>query len=134
MQNAEILTMERYTLKESVILEKSMNFSVRIVNMFKYLCNEQNEFVMSKQLLRSGTSIGANACEAHNAQSNKDFLAKMYIAYKESTETEYWLKLLAKTNYLPLKLSESILTDCVEIKKILTAIIKSVKSNSNKQK
>jgi len=108
-----------------------MDFSVRIVNLYKYLCAEKNEYTISKQLLRCGTSIGANAHEAHNGQSNKDFLAKIYIAFKEATETEYWLKLLFKTNYLTQEQSENILIDCVEIKKILTAIIKTTKSNMN---
>ena len=116
-------------MKDSIILEKTMDFSVRIVNLYKYLCSEKGEFVLSKQLLRCGTSIGANAHEAHNGQSRKDFLAKMYIAFKESSETEYWLTLLAKTNYITTEQSDSMLNDCIEIKKILTSIIKSVKSN-----
>jgi len=120
-------------VKDNIILEKTMDFSVRIVKLYKYLCSEKNEYIMSKQLLRCGTSVGANAHEAHNGQSNKDFLAKMYIAFKEVTETEYWLKLLAKTDYLTLQQSENILTDCVEIKKILTAIIKTLKSNINSE-
>jgi len=116
-------------VKDNIILDKTMNFSVRIVNLYKHLCNEKNEYVMAKQLLRCGTSIGANAHEANNGQSDRDFLAKMYIAFKEATETEYWLKLLSKTDYLTSEQSESILTDCVEIKKILTAIIKTIKAN-----
>ncbi|MCL2512475.1 MAG: four helix bundle protein [Oscillospiraceae bacterium] len=118
-------------MKDNVILDKTMDFSVRIVKLYKYLCTEKNEYIMSKQLLRSGTSIGANAHEAHNGQSDKDFLAKMYIAFKEASETEYWLKLLLKTEYLTIDQSESILEDCVELKKILTAIIKTLKSNVN---
>lgn len=114
-------------MKENVILEKTMDFSVRIVNLYKYLCDEKKEFVMSKQLLRCGTSIGANAHEAHNGQSDKDFLAKMYIAFKEVAETEYWLNLLIRTNYLSQDQGDSILQDCIEIKKILTSIIKSLK-------
>ena len=105
-----------------------MDFSVRIVNLRKYLCSEKNEYIMSKQLLRSGTSIGANVHEANNGQSSKDFLAKMYIAFKEVIETEYWLKLLIKTDYLTLEQGESILDDCIQIKKILTAIIKTIKT------
>ena len=87
-------------MKENIILEKTMNFAVRIVNSYKYLTLEKNEYIISKQLLRCGTSIGANAHEASNGQSEKDFLAKMYIAFKESAETEYWIKLLIRTGYL----------------------------------
>ena len=83
---------------------------------------------MSKQLLRSGTGIGANAHEANNGQSAKDFLSKMYIAFKEASETEYWINLLMKTDYLTLDQGTSILTDCVELKKILTSIIKTTKA------
>ena len=83
---------------------------------------------MSKQLLRCGTSIGANAHEAHNSQSDKDFLAKTYIAFKEASETEYWITLLIKTDYLTQEQGASILADCIEIKKILSAIIKSLRT------
>ena len=117
-----------FQMKDNVILEKSMDFSIRIVSLYKSLCSEKNEFTMSKQLLRSGTSIGANAHEAHNGQSNKDCLAKMYIALKEATETEYWLILLMHTEYLEKEQGNSILSDCVELKKILTAIIKTMKT------
>ena len=116
-------------MKENVILDKTMDFSVRVVRLYQYLCEKRKEYVMAKQLLRSGTSIGANAHEAHNAQSDKDFLAKMYIALKEATETEYWIKLLMRTEYLTAEEGKSILDDCVEVKKILTAIIKTSKLN-----
>jgi len=117
-------------MKDNIILDKTMDFAVRIVHLYKHLCEMINEYIMSKQLLRAGTSIGANAHEAHNAQSDKDFLAKMYIALKEATETEYWIKLLLRTDYLTSKEGESILGDCVEIKRILTAIIKTKKQNA----
>lgn len=117
-------------MKENIILTKSMDFSVRIVRLYNYLCNEKKEYVMSKQLLRSGTSIGANAHEAVNGQTSKDFLAKMYIAFKEATESEYWINLLIRTDYLTQEQGNSILSDCVELKKILTAIIKATKSNA----
>ena len=88
-------------MKESnVIVDKSMNFAVRIVNLYKYLTKEKSEYVLSKQLLRSGTSIGANVNEAVRAQSPADFVAKMNIALKEAGESEYWIKLLEKTDYL----------------------------------
>jgi len=118
-------------LKSNIILEKSMDFSVRTVNLYKYLCRERKEFVLSKQLLRSGTSIGANTHEAHNAQSRKDFISKMYIALKEASETEYWINLLIKTDYLSEKHGKNILNDCIELKKIIIAIIKTTKSNLN---
>ena len=117
-------------MKENVILDKSMEFAVKVVNLYKYLCSAKKEYVMSKQLLRSGTSIGANAHEAHNAQSHKDFISKMYIAYKEASETEYWIKLLTRTSYLDETQGKNTLKDCVELKKILTAIIKTSKTNS----
>ena len=116
-------------MKDNVILEKTMNFAIRIVNSYKYLSSEKNEYILSKQLLRSGTSIGANAHEANNGQSEKDFLAKMYIAFKEASETEYWLNLLVKTDYFTVEQGNSLLNDCIEIKKILTSIIKSKKLN-----
>lgn len=124
MQNAEM----RDNVKENIILDKTMDFAVRIVKLYKFMMDEKKEFVLSKQLLRSGTSIGANAHEAHNAQSKKDFLAKMYIAFKEASETEYWLTLLVHTEYLTKEQGESILNDCIEIKKILTSIIKTTKA------
>jgi four helix bundle protein len=117
-------------VKDNVILDKTMDFSVRIVRLYQHLCEIKKEYVMSKQLLRAGTSIGANAHEAHNAQSDKDFLAKMYVALKEATETEYWIKLLLKTDFLSTREGESILSDCVEVKRILTAIIKTKKQNN----
>jgi len=90
------------------------------------------EYVMSKQLLRSATSIGANAHEAHNAQSDREFIAKMYIALKEATETEFWIELLIRTDYLSRQQGDNILADCVELKKILTTIIKSAKARMQK--
>jgi len=114
-------------MKSNAILDKTIDFSIRIVNLYKYLKNQKKETVMSKQLLRSGTSIGANVREAHNGQSDKDFLAKIYIAYKETSETEYWLTLLHRTNYLNEKQAKDIINDCEEIGKILTSIIKTMK-------
>ncbi len=119
-------------MKNNIILDKSMDFAVRIVKLYKFLAEKKTEYIMSKQLLRCGTSIGANVHEAHNGQTTKDFLAKMYIAYKEATETEYWINLLAKTDYLTEEQGNSILQDCVEIKKILTSIIKTTKQKMQK--
>ena len=114
-------------MKDNIILDKTMNFAVRIVNLYKFMVSEKNEYTLSKQLLRSGTSIGANVHEAHNAQSKKDFHAKMYIAFKEASESEYWITLLMRTDFLSQEQAESILNDCIEIKKILTSIIKTTK-------
>lgn len=114
---------------DNIILSKSFNFAVRIVNLYKYLCNDKKEFILSKQLLRSGTSIGANVKEAINAQSRSDFLSKMNISLKEAGEDEYWIELLMATEYLNEKEGNSILNDCVEIKKILHSIVKKIKTS-----
>ena len=108
-------------------LGKSFAFSVRAVRAYQHLASEKKEYVLSKQFLRSATSIGANVHEANNAQSKKDFISKMYISYKEATETEYWIKLLTETEYFTEAEGSSLLTDCVELKQILTAILKSAK-------
>jgi len=112
---------------EGVTYQKSKLFAVRIVKLFKYLCEDKKEYVLSKQLLRSGTSIGANIAEANCAISERDFLSKMYIAFKECAETEYWLELLYECDYLTLPEYQSIITDCNEIKKLLSSITKTVK-------
>ena len=103
---------------ENVILEKSFKFAVRVVKLYKYLCEDKKEFVLSKQILRSGTSIGANAEEAIAGQSNKDFIAKISIAQKEARETRYWLKLLLETDYLTAEQGDSLLQDIEELNKI----------------
>ena len=115
--------------QDSILLSKSMEFAVRIVNLNKYLQSEKKEFVMSKQLLRSGTSIGANIREAIYAQSTCDFVSKLSISMKETSETEYWLELLSRTGYLSEQEHQSIKDDCSEIAKILTATLKSKKKN-----
>lgn len=112
-------------MKNNILLDKSFQFSIRIVNLYKYL--NTKEQVLSKQLLRSGTSIGANIYEAQEAQSKKDFISKLYIALKEARESEYWIKLLKETDYLKVKESNSILKDLVEIIKLLVTIIKTTK-------
>ncbi|MBE6988353.1 MAG: four helix bundle protein [Ruminococcaceae bacterium] len=108
----------------SIIEEKSFNFAVRVVKLYKYLVREKKEVVISKQLLRSGTSIGANVAEAEEAQSKPDFVSKMGIALKETAETIYWLRLLGATGYIRESEARSMLTDCEELKKILSSIIK----------
>ena len=111
-------------MKENVIMEKSFAFSVRIVNLQKYLTEHQKEYVISRQICKSGTSIGANVAEAQRAQSTADFVSKMKIALKEANETQYWLQLLYETKYLSHKEFDSIHGDLIEILKILTAICK----------
>ena len=117
-------------MKESIVFDKSKSFALRIIALYKYLCNEKREFILSKQLLRSGTSIGANIAEASCAYSSKEFLAKMYIAFKECAETAYWLELLYKAQYLNQPEFDSINTDCTELQKILSSITKTMKTNS----
>ena len=109
-----------------------MAFAVRIVKLYKYLSETKHEFILSKQLLRSGTSIGANTRESKNAQSKNDFLNKLNIALKEADETEYWLELLFRTEYLDVNQYQSIQQDTSELIKILTAIIKKLKSEDDK--
>ena len=111
-------------MRENVIVKKNFAFSVRIVNLNKYLSQEKKEYVISKQIYKSGTSIGANVAEAQRAQSAADFVSKMKIALKEASETQYWLQLLYKTKYITDKEFTSIHNDLVEILKILTAICK----------
>nr|WP_316619496.1 four helix bundle protein [uncultured Ruminococcus sp.] len=112
---------------KNIIEKKSFDFAIRIVKLYKYLCNNKKEYVLSKQVLRSGTSIGANVAEAQQAQSKADFISKLSIALKETTETKYWLRLLNATNYLNQSEIKSILDDCIEIEKILTSILRSSK-------
>ena len=115
---------------QNAAVEKSLDFAVRIVNLRKYLVREHNEYVMSKQLLRCGTSIGANVAEAQRGQSKADFAAKMNIALKEANETEYWLKLLYRTQYLSKEQYESINIDVHELLGILVSICRT--SNAGK--
>ncbi len=116
-------------MKNNVLKEKSFAFAIRIVNLHKYLVNEKKEFVQSKQLLRSGTAIGALVREAEQGESKADFIHKLAIALKEANETEYWLELLHQTEYLDSKAFESIHKDNVELLKLLTSIIKTSKGN-----
>ncbi|MBN1634617.1 MAG: four helix bundle protein [Ignavibacteria bacterium] len=118
-------------MKDSnVIVEKSFKFAVRIVNLYKYLNEKKKEFVLSKQVLRSGTSVGANIEEAIGGRTRKDFISILSIAYKETRETKFWLKLLKECNYLDNKLFKSIYDDCEEISKILSSIIITSKARS----
>lgn len=118
-------------MKNNIVQEKSYQFAIRIVKLYKYLCDEKKEFVLSKQLLRSGTSIGANIEESIGGQSEKDFYSKLTIAYKETRETHYWIRLLTDTEYITKEQSESILSDTEELLKIIGSIQKTMKSKIN---
>ena len=115
--------------KDNIIRSKSFDFSVRIVNLYKILYYERNEKVISRQLIRSGTSVGANIEEGIAAFSKKEFIFKLQISYKEAFESRYWLKLLFKTEYIKQSEFESLLFDVEEIIKIMTVILKSSKEN-----
>lgn len=117
--------------RENTVKYKSKRFAVRIVNLYKYLCNEKQEYVLSKQLLRSGTSIGANVAESECAISKKDFVNKIYIALKECNETIYWLELLYDTEYLSENEFVSIKNDCEEMRKMMSATTKTISSTLN---
>ncbi len=119
-------------MKENILKEKAYKFALRIVKLYQYLANEKREFVMSKQVLRSGTSIGANIEEANQAQSKMDFIHKLSISQKESYETHYWIRLLRDSDFLSEKLANSLLEDCEEIQKLITSSIKTAKTNLQK--
>ncbi len=109
------------------IQDKSRDFAIRIVNCYKFLTEQQKEWVLSKQLLRSGTSIGANTRESRNAQSRPDFLSKLNVALKEADETEYWLDIIHATGYIDDEMYKSLEKDCGELIALLTSIIKRLK-------
>ena len=113
-----------------ITFDKSKAFALRIIRLYKFLKEERNEFILSKQLIRSGTSIGANIAEAEHAISTKDFIAKLYIALKEAAETKYWLDLLKEADYLTTEEYNSIVIDCEELIKLLTSITKTTNQNN----
>ena len=115
--------------QNSILLDKSLLFAARIVKLNKYLSKEKKETIISKQIIRSATSIGANANEAIYGQSKADFIAKLQISLKETAETEYWLRLLILSDYITEKEGESLLADCLEIKRILISTLKTAKEN-----
>ena len=115
--------------KENPLKTKSYSFALRIVRLYKYLAFETKEYVLSKQILRSGTSIGANIAEGNRAQSKLDFVHKLSISLKEADETEYWLNLLRDGEFITSQQAESLLADCNELQKMLTSSIKTAKSN-----
>jgi len=118
-------------MKDNIIKNKSFSFAVRVVRLYKYLCEEKKEYILSKQLLRSGTSVGAMVRESEFAESKKDFIHKMSISQKELNESIYWLELLKETDFITDSQFQNINDDSVEIMKIITSIIKSAKRNMN---
>lgn len=126
----------KYEIKatQNPALEKSFDFALRIIKLYQHLSIKKKEFVLSKQILRSGTSIGANLEEAHGAQSDSDFQAKVSIAYKEARETSYWLRLLKAANYMTEKQFASIHSDCEELVKLTSSIQFTMKNKLNERK
>lgn len=119
-------------MKQNILIDKSIDFGARIVKLHRFLVKTKHEAVLSKQILRSGTSVGANINESQYGSSKADFIAKLHIALKETAETEYWLHLLQKSDYLDDNLSASLLNDCLEIKRILIASINTAKEKEQK--
>ncbi len=118
-------------MKENVLLDKSLKFAARIVKLHKYLIKEKHESIISKQIIRSATSIGANANEAIYGVSKADFISKIHISLKETAETEYWLRLLMLSDYISEIEGNSLLNDCLEIKRILISTLNTAKENKN---
>lgn len=116
-------------MRENIVKDKSFAFAIRIVRLYQYLCNNKKEYVLSKQLLRSGTSVGAMIREAEHGESKADFKHKMSVAQKEINETIYWLELLTATEFLTQDQFDNINSDAIEIIKLITTIIKTSKSN-----
>ncbi len=121
-------------MRESILKDKSKAFALRMIRLYKYLCEEKKEYVLSKQLLRSGTSIGANIAEGIHAESNADFITKYAVAQKEASETIYWLELLHESDYLTTDGFESLQNDVVEIMKLITSTIKTMKTKQKRGK
>ena len=116
-------------MRDNLLIDKSVAFAVRIVKLHQYLIKNKKESIISKQIVRSGTSIGANINEANYGQSKADFISKLHIALKEAAETEYWLKVLTQSDYLSAEMGDSLLHDCMELKRILIASINTAKTN-----
>ena len=116
----------------NIVKDKSFTFAMRVVRLYKLLCEERREYVLSKQMLRSGTAIGALVRESEHAQSTADFISKLSIALKEANETEYWLMLLHEAEYLTKEEYDAILKDCKELLRLLISIIKKTKENNGK--
>jgi four helix bundle protein len=118
-------------MKENILKTRSYEFALRVGKLYRELSSDKKEFVLSKQILRSGTSIGANIEEANQAESKKDFIHKLGIAQKEANETHYWIRLLSDSDLINLKESEHMKNDCEELIKLITSSIKTAKSNLN---
>ena len=119
-------------MRNDVLTSKSFDFSLRVVKLYKYLTQEKKEYVLSKQVLRSGTAIGALISEAEFAQSKADFINKMYVSLKEANETRYWLKLLAQSEYITQEMFHSILPDIETLIRLLVSSTKTAKNNHDK--
>ena len=117
-------------MRENILIDKSIIFASRIIKLHRYLIKNKKETIISKQIVRSGTSIGANINEANYGQSKADFIAKLHIALKETAETEYWLRLLVMSEYITADMGKPLLEDCFEIKRILIASINTAKGTS----
>ncbi len=117
---------------DNLIVDKSKEFAIRMIRLYQHLEEKKQGFALSRQVLRSGTSIGANVKEASRAQSKADFIAKMQIALKEASETEYWIELLMETKYITEKAGESLLEDCQSLIKMIMTIVKTAKDNQSK--
>lgn len=118
--------------EDNLIVTKSYAFSLRCVKLYKFLCRSDGNYIIGNQLLRCGTSIGANVKEAIRAQTKADFLTKINISLKEASETEYWIELLRDAEYITEEQAANLLDDCIEILKLLTSIVKSTKASLNK--
>ena len=132
MESIKECSQEYRDMEENPLIAKTLDFSVRIVNLYKCLRDERHETVMSKQVLRSGTSIGANASEAIAAESTDDFVHKLTISLKEANETKYWILLLHRTQFIKEEEFKSIIKDCQELRKMIGSIISSTKRNRDK--
>ena len=118
-------------MKENILIEMSINFAARIIKLQRYLVKHKKETIISKQIVRSGTSIGANINEANYGQSKADFISKLHISLKETAETEYWLKLLVKSDLLTNEEAKPLLNDCLDIKRVLISSINTAKKNND---
>ena len=116
-------------MSESILIQISLKFSAKIINLQKYLIKEKKEIIISKQIIRSATSIGANINEANYGSSKADFIAKMHIALKECAETEYWIRLLKEAEYINNDIFNALISDCLSIKKMLVATLNTAKNN-----
>ena len=118
-------------MSQSILIQKSLKFSAKIIKLQQYLTKQKKETIISKQIIRSATSIGANINEANYGSSKADFIAKMHIALKECAETEYWIRLLKESEYIEDEMFKLLITDCLDIKKMLIATLNTAKKNNN---